>query len=522
MAEIERQVEHVGGSIPGLLGAAATRSPAVPGLLATGAEGLALSWGEVERAAAAKATELLAAGLRPGDRVATLVPTSVQLAVALLAIPRADGVAVPLTPRLDAGTTAALLEHSGTTVLISDDPDTTGVPEGVHVVGSELPRHGEMDESAASTRRGTDLAVLAYVAGVDSAPRAAMYSHRALLANAMQLRTVLPTSAAGERVLLGTPLTHLYGLLTGLLTPLAAGSTVLLPAPAVDPPTAHGLLAASRAGRATMIVGSPAIYTELSGIGNDQLDEPLAGVSRLLCGPSPAHPRVHAAIRRATGLDLVRCYGRAEVAGVLSSTLTGSAGGYGVPGAVGWPLPGTEISLVDSEGEHEPVPLDPADPADVFTDDDVGTGLVVVRGPAVSSGYWPGGDSGPDAAGWSETGDVGYFDAAAALHLADRVGDVLVVRGFNVYPHEVEDVIAELAGVADVAVVGRHEPDGTESVRAVVVPTSGAASTALTEREVLAHCAAELPAYKVPGTVRFVAELPHTPTGLLRRKRVAQ
>lgn len=524
LREIERRVEHVGGSIAGLLGNTATRSPTVPGLVATGAGGLALSWADVDRAVAGKATELLAAGLRPGDRVATLVPTSVELAISLLAILRADGVAVPLTPRLDPAVTAALLEHSGATLLIAGNMDTSEMPDGVRVLGSEFSHDERADEPASSTRRGADLAVLAYVAGVDSQPRAAMYSHRALLANAMQLRAVLPATAPGGRMLLGTPLTHLYGLVAGLLTPLAAESTLLLSgptpdSPTPDPPTAQLLLAASRAGRATMIVGSPAIYTELSGFANDQLDEPLAGVSHLLCGPSPAHPRVHAAIRRATGLDLVRCYGRAGVAGVLSSTLANPRGGYGVPSAVGWPLPGTEVSLVDSGGEHEPAPLDPADPADVFTDDDVGTGLIAVRGPALSSGYWPGGEFGPDTAGWSRTGDVGYFDSSAALHLADRVGDVLVVRGFNVYPHEVEDVIAALTQVADVAVTGLPGQDGAESVQAVVVPTVG---SALTSREVIVHCAAELPAYKVPSIVRFVAELPHTPTGLLRRKRAGQ
>lgn len=521
--EIERHVERVGGNVPGLLAETAARAPGVPGLVATGAEGPALSWSDVDRAVAAKATELLTAGLSPGDRVATSVPTSVELAVSLLAVLRAGGVAVPLTPRLDAGARTALLEHSGARLLISNHADTAEQPEGVRVLGGELSTDEPTEVQPPSDRRGADLAVLAYVAGVDSQPRAAMYSHRALLANAMQLRAVLPVAAPGERVSLGTPLTHLYGLVTGLLAPLAAGSTLLLPAPGADPPTAQRVLAASRAARATMIVGSPAIYTELSGMGNDQLDEPLASVSHLLCGPSPAHPRVHAAVRRATGLDLVRCYGRAEVAGVLSSTLVNRRGGHDAsPTAVGWPLPGTELSLVDSHGEHEPVPSDPADPADVFPDDEVGTGLIAVRGPALSSGYWPGGEFGPDTAGWSRTGHVGHFDSSGALHLADRTGDVLVVRGFNVYPHEVEDVIAELPDVADVAVIGLPAPDDTESVQAVVVPTAGPAMSPLTERGVLAHCAAELPAYKVPGVVRFVAELPHTPTGLLRRKRVAQ
>ena len=515
--DIENAAEELGGTIPGLLAHTANESSAVPGLVAVGADPRVLSWAEVERAAVAKADELRSAGVRVGDRVATAVPTGVELAVTMLAILRAGAVAAPLATGLDRETMVALLEHSGATVLVSDRASRDELPHGVSVLDSGIPAAAPPLSPPSSGRAGDDLAVLAYFAGVDGPPRAAMYTHRALLANAVQLRRCLAVGGSGRhRVLLAAPLAHLYGIVSGLLTPMLAGWSVLLPSRNGDGATLEGVLAAGRAGRATMLVGTPATYTELSGLGAQRLDEPLAGVSRMLCGPSPAHPRVSAAMRRATGLGLVQCYGRAEVAGVLTSTLGLAPGEAQDFGTVGRPLPGTEITLVDSGGGQELTLLDPADPADVFTDE-ASTGLLEVRGPASSAGYWPDGEFGPDADGWSRTGDVGYFDAHGGLHLADRAADVLVVRGFTVYPHEVEDVIAELAQVADVAVVGARDDDGVTTVGAVVVPTVGATVTAA---EVLAHCAQELPAYKVPATVRFVAELPHTPTGLLRRNRV--
>src|SRR5699024_2112226 len=156
---------------------------------------------------------------------------------------------------------------------------------------------------------------------------------------------------------------------SGLLEARRAGWMVLLRSGNGDGATLEGVLGAGRAGRATILVGTPATYTELSGLGAQRLDEPLAGVSRMLCGPSPAHPRVSAAMRRATGLGLVQCYGRAEVAGVLTSTLALAPGEVHDSGTVGLPLPGTELALVDNGGERERTRLDPADPADVFTDE---------------------------------------------------------------------------------------------------------------------------------------------------------
>jgi len=134
------------------------------------------------------------------------------------------------------------------------------------------------------------------------------------------------------------------------------------------------------------------------------------------------------------------------------------------------------------------------------------------------SGYWPDGSEDPGADGWHLTGDVGYLDEEGRLTLAGRRSEVVVVSGFNVYPREVEEVIAELDSVADVAVVGVPDPATGEAVVAYVVPRRG---RTVTPGEVSAHCAARLARFRRPSVVRVVDELPRSATGNVLRARLA-
>jgi long-chain acyl-CoA synthetase len=139
---------------------------------------------------------------------------------------------------------------------------------------------------------------------------------------------------------------------------------------------------------------------------------------------------------------------------------------------------------------------------------------VSVRGPNLFSGYWPDGGYGPDADGWFRTGDVGYLDTDGDLHLVDRANDLIIVNGFNVYPHEVERVLGELPGVAESAAVGVPDERAGERVKAVVVLEAGAE---LSADQVRAHCAQRLAKFKVPDVVEFADALPHSVTGKVRR-----
>ncbi|GAB3586400.1 long-chain fatty acid--CoA ligase [Amycolatopsis endophytica] len=492
------------GNLADLLSGAAQRWPGSVAVIDTAA-GLSLTWAQLDAAASGLAARLAVQGVEPGDRVALRLPTSADFAVALFGVTRCGAVATPVSPLAPRAELETVLTHSGARLVISRDPED-GTPDAP-VLRPEI----GPGETFTALGGGEDTAVLSYTSGTTGPPRGVMLSHRALLANLDQLGKLDPAPVGHpDRVLIAIPLFHVYGLGPGLLLTTAVGATAVL-AERFD---ARQALRACTEHRVTVIGGVPAMYGELAALDRDELGEGLATVRLLTSGAAPLHPKVLAAIREKTGLGVFEGYGLTETAPVVTSTLVT---GYPKPGSTGRPLPGVEVRLVGPDGSGEPVPLDPDDPEDVFEEDGDGTGLVAIRGANLFSGYWPDGAHGPDAEGWFRTGDVGFLDSDGDLHLVDRANDLVIVNGFNVYPHEVEEVIGQLPEVAEVAVVGVLDERSGEGVKAVVVPSPGAS---LSEQQVVEHCESRLAGYKVPHTVEFAGKLPHSPTGKLRRVRL--
>jgi long-chain acyl-CoA synthetase len=176
------------------------------------------------------------------------------------------------------------------------------------------------------------------------------------------------------------------------------------------------------------------------------------------------------------------------------------------PASVGAALPGVEVRLVDEVGRE----TDGEDPGEIH-----------VRGANLFSGYWPEGADGPDEDGWYATGDVGFLDGDGDLFLVDRLKELVIVSGFNVYPVEVEEVIAELDSVAEAAVIGAEDEETGEAVVAYVRKVE---SSSLTDeelaRDVAEHCAVRLARFKQPTRVHVVDELPHTVTGKVAKGRL--
>jgi long-chain acyl-CoA synthetase len=492
------------GNIAELLAEAAKRWPDAVALTDTTAKAT-FTWSQLNAVVDGQVRRLAEHGLREGDRVVLRLPTSADFAIALFATARAGAVAVPTSPLAPEREFGGIVEHSGARFVFSRDPRDTR-PEIPVLMPSAEP-----GEPVPATGGGEDIAVLSYTSGTTGPPRGVMLSHRALLANLEQVGAVPGTLRQRDRVFIAIPLFHVYGLGPGLLHSTAVGATVVL-AERFDVVQALEVCAAHRV---TVIGGVPAMYAEFARLSADELGEGLASVRLLSSGAAPLHPKVLATIREKTGLVIFEGYGLTETAPVVTSTLVT---GYAKPGSVGRPVPGVELRLVESDGLAEPVPLDPDDLDDAFVEDDAGAGLVSLRGANLFSGYWPDGAHGPDEEGWFRTGDVGYLDVDGDLHLVDRADDLIIVNGFNVFPHEVEEVINELPEVAEVAVVGVIDERSGESVKAVVVPAAGAS---LSEQQVVDRCAEQLAGYKVPRTVEFADALPHSATGKLRRVRPA-
>ncbi|RSM50041.1 acyl-CoA synthetase [Amycolatopsis balhimycina DSM 5908] len=497
------------GTQPGvgeLLTRAAAAWPEHPAVCETGT-GRGLTYRQAEAAAQAQARRLADAGVEPGDRVALRLPTSVDFVVAFFGALRAGAIVVPLSPQVPGPELGKLLAHSGAKVVVQRDAEEE-LPDGV----SGLTPASDSDDGADfadAGRAGEDIAVVSYTSGTTGPPRGVMLSHRALLANLAQISGVEGVLEQDDRVLITIPLFHVYGLGPGLLQATAVGATTVLS----ERFEAQRTLDDCAEQRVTSITGVPTMYAEFAALGPDELRRGLATVRRMTSGAAPLHPKTLTAIREATGLDVYEGYGLTECAPVVTSTLVT---GYPKPGSVGRPLPGIELRLVDSDGTDQTVPLDPDDVDDVFEAEGE-TGLVSIRGANLFSGYWPDGDHGPDAEGWFRTGDVGYLDTDGDLHLVDRANDLVIVNGFNVFPREVEAVITELPEVAEAAVVGVVDERSGEAVKAFVVPATGAA---LSEQQVVDHCAAHLAGYKVPHAVEFAESLPHSATGKLRRTRL--
>ncbi len=492
------------GNVAGLV-AAAARTRADNLALIDTATGATLTWREVDRAVTATARGLRGAGVELGDRVAVRFPTSAAFAVSFFAVLRAGGIAVPLNPHEPASASLPLLDDSGAWVLLADKPSGGFSDADLAVVEPVLDERGLADTDGfdASARGGEDIAALLYTSGTTGPARGVMLSHRALLANVEQLRSVTPSPAEpGDRVFLAVPFHHVYGLGPGLLTVTAAGATAVL-APRFE---VRSALSDCLHHRVTVVLGVPTMYVEMAARPADELGECLSTARLLVSGAAPLRPKVLADVRAATGMPVYEGYGFTEAAPVVTSTLVT---GYAKPGSVGRPLPGVEVRLVDDDGRPGPAPVDPDEPDDTFDDAD-GTGLVAVRGANLFSGYWPDGAHGPDEDGWFRTEDIGYLDVDGDLHLVDRASDLVIVNGFNVYPREVEDVIGELPQVAEAAVVGVLDQRSGEAVKAVVVPAPG---VGLSEQQVIDHCANRLAGYKVPRIVEFADELPHSTMG---------
>ncbi|MDT5036277.1 MAG: long-chain acyl-CoA synthetase [Micromonosporaceae bacterium] len=494
-----------------------------------------LTWGELDAQVDAVATVL--SGLVTASTVGTVPP---RVAIALPNVPefaaayfgalRAGLVAVPVNPAYTARELSHVLTDSGAEVLVATPPVLAAVagiaaPDLRYTFGLGQ-RGDDVDGTAARpfadllaasagpvhpTVGGEDLAVVLYTSGTSGTPKGVMLSHRALIANHAQLAEIEPPPlTADDVVLLTLPLFHSYGLNTGLGAIAYHGASGVL-VERFDP---ADTLARIRRHEVTVVVGVPPMFVAWSLMG-EQL---AAGFARVRVAVSGAAPLDAATARRfaeVVGRPVSEGYGLTETAPVLTSTLGEKVAKIG---SIGRPLPGVEIKLVDAggavvgeiddsgvDGEYEY-----ASPDSPGTD----PGVIVARGPNLFSGYWPDGHDGPDADGWWSTADVAYADADGDLFLVDRVGDLIIVSGFNVYPREIEMVLAGHPAVVEAAAVGVPHPYTQQTVKAYVVRQPGAVITA---EELMAYCERNLARFKCPTAIEFVPELAKSATGKVRK-----
>ena len=466
------------------------------------------TWATLDASVDAMAAGLRRHGLERGDRVALMLGNRIEFVAVYFATLRAGMVALPLNTAYTAHEVADLLARSGARLLVADESAeevaglaTADVPTDLVVVGDRdylaIERAGHRADAPRPDAEEFDpesLAVLLFTSGTSGPSRGAMLSHRALLANIEQLRGIDPEPVQPDDVVLVVlPLFHVYGLNAVLGMAVATGARSVL-VPRFSPTQTLELV---RTFEVTNVPAAPPVFVAWSHV--PDLDHQLAGVRTLVSGAAPLAPSVFTAFAELAGQPVWEGYGLTEAAPVVSSTMVGRRP---KPGCVGSPLPGVEVRLVDEAGED----ADEDDPGEIW-----------VRGANLFSGYWPDGSDGPDADGWYATGDVAYRDEDGDLHLVDRRRDLIIVSGFNVYPFEIEQVIASHPDVAEVAVVGiPHEHTG-EAVKAFVAPLPG---RAVTREQIAALCESRLARFKCPTVIELVERLPHSSTGKIARARL--
>ena len=463
----------------------------------------AFSYGEVLDRVARLGRALGDLGLEEGDRVALLSLNSDRYYEAVFGIPWAGLCVVPLNTRWALAENNYALSDSGTRVLLFDDAftqqagqllaDIDGLQLAIYMGDGECPdwarSYEQMIEAGtpapASARGGDAMAGVFYTGGTTGFPKGVMQSHRAIWASALGSLPEMRMTRESTYLHVA-PMFHMADFAGSMGTTLAGGCHVVLKS--FDPAEVLTTLG-SEAISHTLLV--PAMIKMLL----NHPDAAGADVSRLQYILYGASPMPAATLEQCMSLwpevGLIQAYGQTELA-PIATMLSAEDHRRGGPrlSSAGRPTPVNDVRIVDDEGQDCPAGI---------------SGEVVVRGPHTMMGYWNKPEETAQALrdGWVYTGDAAYLDEAGYLFIVDRVKDMVVTGGENVFTTEVENAIISHPAVQDVAVIGIPHPEWGEAVHAIVIVHPG---QTLTEEELLQHCRERIAGYKLPKGVSFREE----------------
>ena len=444
---------------------------------------------EVRRTSSA----LVEMGIGRGDVVAVALPNSVELITIMFAAWRLGAALTPVNPALTQHESQYQLTDSGARLVVADDSSLSSVEGGVArtCVVEELQRRDATDAPPARTEPD-ELALLIYTGGTTGRPKGVMLDHANLVATAAMIVDWFEMTPA-ECCLLVLPLFHVNGIMASVVSPLVAGGSTVI-APRFDPRTFWDLVERVRP---TFFSAVPTIYAMLTGLPAD-VEPDTSSLRYAVCGAAPMPAAAIHDFEARYGVPIVEGYGQSE--GTVVTTAN-PVSGLRKPGTVGLPLPGQEVRVVGYDDE----PLPPGQ-----------AGEVTVRGPNVMRGYLgnPGETARTLRRGWLHTGDVGRFDDDGYLVLVDRVKDMIIRGGENIYPKEIEDALYAHPSVFEAAVVGRPDPLFGEEPVAFVVLRPGLAAE---PDELIEHSTNLLAKFKVPRAVFIETSLPKTPIGKIAK-----
>ncbi|NDK37366.1 long-chain fatty acid--CoA ligase [Pseudoxanthomonas gei] len=479
--------------------------------------------------------------LKKGDRVAIMMPNCLQYPIAIFGILRAGLTVVNVNPMytarelkhqlIDSGASALLVvDNFGHTVqeVVASTPlkqvittglgDLLGFPKGALInfvlkyVKKLVPDYdipgairfkdtltlGRMHKLPEIDIDSEDIAFLQYTGGTTGVSKGAMLTHRNMVANMQQSGVWVGNGLdfGNEVIITALPLYHIFALTAnGLVFMKLGGLNHLISNPRDMP----GFVKELQKTRFTAITGVNTLFNGLLNTpGFDQVD--FSNLKMTLGGGMAVQRAVAEKWKKVTGVTLVEAYGLTETS---PAACINPMDLKDYNGAIGLPIPSTDVCLKDDAG------------VTITTLGEVGE--LCIKGPQVMKGYWQRPEETAnvmDAEGWLHTGDMAKMDEKGFFYIVDRKKDMILVSGFNVYPNEVEDVIAGMEGVLEVAAIGVPDEKSGEAVKVFVVKKD----PALTAEQVKAYCRENLTGYKQPKTVEFRADLPKTNVGKILRK----
>lgn len=454
-------------------------------------EATSLTYDQVRRRTDVIAAQLRAAGIGAGDVVAVMLPNRVELVLVLFAAWRLGATATPVNPAFTATEADHQLVDSGARLVVNTGPDApdAGLPAiAVSDLDIERDTPDDLPPVPGDDDARTSTALLIYTSGSTGRPKGVMLTHANLAAMAAQMVRHFELTAA-DHCLLILPLFHVNAILVSVLSPLSVGAqTTMMGAFAPEP-----FLALLAEERPTYFSGVPTIFARLAALPPEVLPD-TTSLRFAVCGAAPATEELLRRCEERFGFVMVEGYGLTEA---TCASACNPIRGTRKIGTVGPVIDGQQLRLVDETGKDVPVGED---------------GEVVIAGPTVMAGYL----NRPEATaqtirdGWLRTGDVGRLDEDGYLRIVDRIKDMIIRGGENLYPKEIEQTIGELEGVLEVAVVGRPDDDLGEVPVAFVTRYPQAS---LTAEEVIHHCRMHLMRAKVPVAVDLVDALPRNPVG---------
>jgi len=501
-----------------------------------------LTYRELDQLSQQMGAWLQSLGLSPGARVAIMMPNVLQYPVAMAAILRAGYTVVnvnPLyTPRelqhqlIDSGSEAIIvLENFATTlqqvvantkvkhVVVATMGDMLGLVKGtiVNLVVRKVKKlvpafslpgsisYKKMMAAAAGmtlkpVKQGhDDIAFLQYTGGTTGVSKGAVLLHRNIIANVLQNEAWLQFKHSNEQLVFvaALPLYHIYSLTVSAFMGMRMGGlTLLIPNPR-DIPGFVKELAKYR------VAVLPAVNTLYNALLNNPEFSKLDFSSYSVCngGGMAVQKAVADKWLKVTGTPIIEGYGLSETSPVATANRVDIKE---FTGTIGLPIPSTEVLIIDDDGRAVPLGQ---------------TGEIAIRGPQVMAGYWNRADETAKtmtADGFFKTGDIGIMDERGYTRIVDRKKDMIIVSGFNVYPNEVEGVVAGHPGVLEVACIGVPDKNSGEAVKLFVVRKD----PNLTAEQLLDFCKHELTAYKKPKFIEFRDELPKTNVGKILRRQL--